>query len=138
MRLFRSLLDIIGHGILFVDDCLPVVLAMQKGSQSLRVKLQADSGHMATAGLESGATLVYLDIPETRMIEDVVSGASRDQAYREPSCPPRTRATVNNEWRVSVQARLDQRTATRWCLASHRGLTSQIARSWTPLSQLLE
>jgi hypothetical protein len=107
MRLFRSLLDVVGHGILFVDDCLPVVLAMRKGSQSLQVMLQADSEYMTSAGLESGATLTYLHVPETRMIEDVVA-TERQGTKRivEPSCPPRTRATVINERRISVKARL--------------------------------
>ena len=104
MRLFRSLLDVVGHGILLVDDCLPVVLAMRKGSQSLQVMLQADSEYMTTAGLESGATLTYLHVPETRMIEDVV--ATETKRIVEPSCPPRTRATVINERRISVKARL--------------------------------
>ena len=136
MRLFRSLLDVVGHGILFVDDCLPVVLAMRKGSQSLLVKLQADSEYMATAGLESGATLTYLHVPEFRMIEDVVDGASRDQAYRGTVLSSSN--TSNRHQRAESfckstagpsQLTRSQRTATRWCLASHRGLTSQIARS---------
>ena len=30
MRLLRSLVDIRGHRVLFVNDCLPVVFAMRK------------------------------------------------------------------------------------------------------------
>ena len=107
MRLLRSLFDVRGHRILFVNDCLPVVLAMRKGSQSL--KLQADSEYMATAGLESGATLMYLHVPGTRMIEEGVDGASRDGAKRivGPSCSPSARAKIGeflqkHNWTVTI------------------------------------
>jgi hypothetical protein len=86
MRLLLSLQDIHGHRVLFVNDCLPVVLAMWKGSQSAR--LQADAEYMATAGLEAGASLLYLHVPETRMIEEGVDGASRAGAQKitGPAC----------------------------------------------------
>ena len=67
MQLLRSLQDIRGHRVLFVNDCLPVVLAMRKGSQS--AQLQTDAEYMAEAGLEAGADLLYLHVPGTRMIE---------------------------------------------------------------------
>jgi hypothetical protein len=60
MRLLRSLVEIRGRRILFVNDYLPVVLAMQKGSNS-RV-LQADAEYMAIAGLEAGASLMFLHV----------------------------------------------------------------------------
>jgi hypothetical protein len=44
-RPLRSLIDIRGRRVPFVNDCLPVVLAMQKGSSSL--VLQADAEYMA-------------------------------------------------------------------------------------------
>ena len=70
MRLLRSLVEIRGRRILFVNDYLPVVLAMQKGSNS-RV-LQADAEYMAIAGLEAGASLMFLHVPSTHMIEEGV------------------------------------------------------------------
>ena len=107
MRLLRSLLDIRGHRVLFVNDCLPVVLAMRKGSQSNR--LQADSEYMATAGLEAGASLLYLHVPGTRMIEEGVDGASRTGAQRivGPTCTAGTRATITelmqrHGWRLTI------------------------------------
>ncbi len=94
MRLLCSLFDVRGHRVLFVNDCLPMMLAMRKGSQSL--KLQADSEYMATEGLESVATLMYLHVPGTRMIEEGVDRASKDGAKRivGPSCSPSARAKI--------------------------------------------
>ena len=92
-RLLRSLVEIRGRRILFVNDYLPVVLAMQKGSNS-RV-LQADAEYMAIAGLEAGASLMFLHVPSTHMIEEGVDGAGREGARRistgwapESTCPP--------------------------------------------------
>jgi hypothetical protein len=107
MRLLRSLQDIRGHRVLFVNDCLPVVLAMRKGSPSVR--LQADAEYMATAGLESGASLLYLHVPGTRMIEEGVDGASRAGAQRitGPACSGSTRAAIEemvrrHGWKVTI------------------------------------
>ena len=95
MRLLRSLVDIRDRRVLFVNDCLPVVLAMRKDSQSLR--LQADSEYMAAAGLEAGASLLYLHVPGTRMIEEGVDGASRTGAQRiiEPTCAVSSRDPIS-------------------------------------------
>ena len=96
MRLLRSLADIRGHRVLFVNDCLPVVLAMRKGSPS--PVLQADAEFMAREGLEAGATLLYLHVPGTRMIEEGVDGAGREGARRitGPACSASTRALVRS------------------------------------------
>ena len=107
MRLFRSLVDIRGKRVLFVNDCLPVVLAMQKGSNS-RV-LQADAEYMARAGLEAGASLLFVHVPGTRMIEEGVDGAGRGGARRiiGPSCSSSTREAiralcVQHGWRITI------------------------------------
>jgi hypothetical protein len=107
MRLLRSLVDIRDHRVLFVNDCLPVVLAMRKDSQSLR--LQADSEYMAAAGLEAGASLLYLHVPGTRMIEEGVDGASRTGAQRiiEPTCAVSSRDPISelmlrHGWQITI------------------------------------
>ena len=107
MRLLRSLADIRGRRVLFVNDCLPVVSAMQKGSNS-RV-LQADAEYMARAGLEAGASLMFLHVPGTRMIQEGVDGAGRGGARRitGPACSPSTREAIQalclrQGWRITI------------------------------------
>lgn len=73
MHLVWSLTNIRGRRVLFVNDCLHVVLAMQKGSNSH--VLQADAEYIAKVGLEAGALLTFLHVPGTRMIEAGVDGA---------------------------------------------------------------
>ena len=73
MQILRSLTDIRGHRVLFVNDCLPVVQAMRKGSRSSQ--LQADAEYMALASLEAGCKSLYLHVPGTDMIEQGVDGA---------------------------------------------------------------
>ena len=107
MQIVRSLTDIRGHRLLFVNDCLPVVLAMRKGSQS--PKLQSDAEYMALASLEAGCKSMYLHIPGTDMIEAGVDGASRDGARRVigPSCSQQGRAKIGqllalHGWSVTI------------------------------------
>jgi hypothetical protein len=107
MRLLRSLVEIRGRRILFVNDCLPVVLAMQKGSNS-RI-LQADAEYMAIAGLEAGASLMFLHVPGTRMIEEGVDGAGREGARRitGPGCSRTTREAIwalcdRQGWQITI------------------------------------
>jgi hypothetical protein len=106
-QLPRGLVDIRGKRVLFVNDCLPVVLAMQKGSNS-RV-LQADAEYMARAGLEAGALLLFLHVPGTRMIEEGVESAGRGGARRiiGPACSPSTREAIRalcaqHGWRITI------------------------------------
>jgi hypothetical protein len=106
-RLLRGLVDIRRRRIFFVNDCLPVVLAMQKGSNS-RV-LQADAEYMARAGLEAGASLLFLHVQGTRMIEEGVDSAGRGGARRitGPGCSPTTRGIIRalcdrQGWRITI------------------------------------
>ena len=91
MRLLLHLVGIRGRRIFFVNDCRLVVLAMQKGSHSL--VLRADAEYMTRAGLEAGASLQFLCVPGTRMIEECVVGASRGGARLiiDLVCSPSTR-----------------------------------------------
>jgi hypothetical protein len=52
-RILSSLMDLRGWHVLFVIDCLPVILAMRKRSQSKQ--LQSDSESVAVGILEAGA-----------------------------------------------------------------------------------
>ena len=94
MQILRSLTDIRGHRVLFVNDCLPVTVAMRKGSPS--PELQADAEYMALASLEAGCKSLYLHIPGTDMIAAGVDGASRDGAKRivGPACSEEGRAKI--------------------------------------------
>ena len=80
MQLLRSMQDIRGKQVLFVNNCLPAIQAMKKGSGSEH--LQRDAEYMAVAGLEAGADPLLLHVPGTRMIEEGVDGASREGAKR--------------------------------------------------------
>jgi hypothetical protein len=96
-RADRSLCDFFGvsstsaAGRSFVNDCLQVVLAMQKGSNSRG--LQADAEYMAKAGLEAGASLLLL------------RGGAR--CIIGPACSPSTREAiqalcVQQGWKITI------------------------------------
>ena len=78
LRILSSLMDLSGWHILFVNDCLPVILSLRKGSNSAR--LQTDSETVALGVLEAGAKASFLHIPGTEMIAAGTDGASRDGA----------------------------------------------------------
>mmetsp|Transcript_41001 Transcript_41001/g.85559 ORF Transcript_41001/g.85559 Transcript_41001/m.85559 type:complete len:1077 (-) Transcript_41001:1365-4595(-) len=96
MQIVRSLADIRGHRVLFVNDCLPVVLAMRKGSPS--PQLQSDAEYMALSSLESGCKSLYLHVPGTKMIAAGVDGAGREGARRivGPTCSEQGRAKIRS------------------------------------------
>jgi hypothetical protein len=71
-------MNLSGWHILFVNDCLPVILALRKGSHSAR--LQADAETVALGVLEAGAKASFLHIPGTEMIAVGTDGASREGA----------------------------------------------------------
>ena len=107
MQILRSLTDVRGHRVLFVNDCLPVVLAMRKGSSS--PQLQSDAEYMALASLESGCRSLYLHIPGTDMIAEGVDGAGRDGARRivGPACSEKGRAKIlrflsQHGWTITI------------------------------------
>ena len=107
MRLLRSMVDVRGHRVLFVNDCLPVVLAMRKGSRS--PNLQSDAESMALAALEAGCKALYLHVPGAEMIAEGVDGASRDGAKRiiGPACSERGRAKIRSllaqhGWNITI------------------------------------
>jgi hypothetical protein len=70
MQILRSLADICSYRVLFVNDCLPVVLAIMRRKRSNSPQLQSDAEYtgMALASLESGCKSLYLHIPGTEMI----------------------------------------------------------------------
>ena len=107
MQLLRSMRDIRGKQVLFVNDCLPVIQAMKKGSGSEH--LQKDAEYMAVVRLEAGAALLFLHVPGTRMVEVGVDGAQREGEKRiiGATCTTRARATITellrqNEWELSI------------------------------------
>ncbi len=59
--ILSSLMNLSGWHILFVNNCLPVILAFRKGSHSAR--LQADAETVALCVLEAGAKALILHIP---------------------------------------------------------------------------
>ncbi len=67
-------------------DCLPVILALRKGSHS--PQLQPDAEAVNLGALEPGAKLSFLHVPGTETIAARTDGASRDVAKRVvgPSC----------------------------------------------------
>jgi hypothetical protein len=97
-------MDLRGWHVLFVNDCLPVILAKRKGSKSKQ--LQADSESVAVGLLEAGAKSSYLHVPGTEMVAAGTDGASRDGAQRVigPAC---TQARMEGHHRF-VRSRLQQ------------------------------
>jgi hypothetical protein len=80
LRILSSLMDLRGKHVLFVNDCLLVILAMRKGSKSRQ--LQSDAEAVAVGILEAGAKASFLHVPGTEMIAAGTDGASRDGAKR--------------------------------------------------------
>jgi len=114
MLTLRRLTDVRGHRVLFVNDCLPVVLAMRKGSQSPR--LQSDAEYMALASLEAGCKSLYLHVPGTSMIVEGVDGAPREGARRivEPACSPQARVKIRQLRRQRLEpVELEERARVR-------------------------
>ncbi len=93
-RILSSLMDLRGWHVLFVNDCLPVILAMRKGSQSKQP--QSDSESVAVGILEAGAKTSFLHVPGTEMIAAGTDGASRDGAKRVigPACTQEGRKKI--------------------------------------------
>ena len=94
LAFLRSQMDLRGWHVLFVNDCLPVVIALRKGSHSAR--LQADAEAVTLGLLEAGAKGTFLHIPGTEMVAAGVDGASRDGAKSVigPSCTPLGKAKI--------------------------------------------
>jgi hypothetical protein len=96
-------MDLRGWHVLFVNDCLPVILAMRKGSHSER--LQADAEAVALGILEAGAKASFLHVPGTEMIAAGTDGASREGAKRVlgPACTAEIRAfLLSHGWEVTI------------------------------------
>jgi hypothetical protein len=107
LRVLRSLMDLRGRHVLFVNDCLPVILAMRKGSHSER--LQADAEAVALGVLEAGAKASFLHVPGTEMIAAGTDGASREGAKRVlgPACTADGRTKIrafllSHGWEVTI------------------------------------
>ncbi len=60
----QAQIDLRGWQILFVNDCMPVVIAMRKGSHLMR--LQADAERVTLWLLEAGAGLHSYTFPEQK------------------------------------------------------------------------
>jgi hypothetical protein len=90
----RAQMDLRGWQILFVNDCMPVVIAMRKGSHSMR--LQADAERVTLGLLEAGVKASFLHIPGTEMVAAGTDGASREGAKNilGPSCTPAGREKI--------------------------------------------
>jgi hypothetical protein len=106
-RILSSLMDLCGWHVLFVNDCLPIILAMRKGSQSKQ--LQSDSESVAVGILEAGAKASFLHVPGTEMIAAGTDGASRDGAKRVigPACTQEGRKEIcaflrHHGWKVTI------------------------------------
>jgi len=103
----RAQMDLRGWQILFVNDCMPVVIAMRKGSHSMR--LQADAERVTLGLLEAGAKASFLHIPGTEMVAAGTDGASREGAKNilGPSCTPAGREKILaflavHGWRATI------------------------------------
>ena len=64
LKFLPGQMDLRGWHVLFVNDCLPVVLALRKGSHSTR--LQTDAEEVTLGLLEAGAKGSFLHIPGQR------------------------------------------------------------------------
>jgi hypothetical protein len=107
LRILSSLMDLRGKHVLFVNDCLPVILAMRKGSKSRQ--LQSDAEAVAVGILEAGARASFLHVPGTEMIAAGTDGASRDGAKRVigPACTLQGRQKITEflrqrGWEVTI------------------------------------
>jgi hypothetical protein len=107
LRILSSLMDLRGKHVLFVNDCLPVILAMRKWSKSRQ--LQSDAEAVAVGILEAGAKASFLHVPGTDMIAAGTDGASRDGAKRVvgPACTQQGREKITeflhrHGWKVTI------------------------------------
>ncbi len=80
LRFLRGQMYLRGWHVLFVNDCLPVVLALRMGSHSTR--LQADAEEVTLCLLEAGAKGSFVHIPGTEMVASETDGASREGAQK--------------------------------------------------------
>ena len=80
LKFLQGQMDLRGWHVLFMNDCLPVVLALRKGSHSTR--LQADAEEVTLGLLEAGAKGSFLHIPGTEMVASGTDGASREGAQK--------------------------------------------------------
>ncbi len=87
-------MDLRGWQILFLNDCMPVIIAMRKGSHLVR--LQADAKRVTLGWLEAGAKASFLHIPGTEMVAAGTDGASCEGAkgILGPSCTPAGREKI--------------------------------------------
>ena len=106
-RILHSLMDLNGWRILFVNNCLPVILALRKGSASARLQEVAET--VALGVLEASARASFLHIPGMEMIAAGTDGASRDAAKRVvgPSCSTEGRNRIRSflhehGWEVTI------------------------------------
>ena len=79
-HLLTSIVNISGRRVLFRNDCLPVVIAMRKGSPSST--LQAASEVITKGCIQAGAKTLFLHVPGTQLIAEGVDGGSRRGAMR--------------------------------------------------------
>jgi hypothetical protein len=107
LRILCGLMHLRGKHVLFVNDCLPVILAMRKGSKSRQ--LQSDAEAVAVGILEAGAKASFLHVPGTEMIAAGTDGASRDGAKRVvgPACTLQGRQKITeflhrHGWKVTI------------------------------------
>ena len=108
MRLLRRILDMRGRSALRRNDCLPVIYALEKGSNS--PQLQAAAEAVCREALEAGVKKVlYMHVPGEQLIAEGIDGSSREGALRlaGPACTSETRLQVKellalHGWRITV------------------------------------
>ena len=94
--------------VLLRNDCLPVIYALEKGSNSPR--LQATAEAFCRKALEAGMKKVlYMHVPGEQLIAEGIDGGSREEALRlaGPACTSETRRQVKELlaqpcWRITV------------------------------------
>ena len=96
MRLLRRLFDLRGKSVILRNDCLPVIFALQKGSQSPQLQRAAEA--VCKEALEVGCKVFPLHVPGVQLIAERVDGGSREGAERllGPACSAHTRRVMDD------------------------------------------
>ena len=81
MRLLWRILDMRGRSALLRNDCLPVIYALEKGSNSPQLQAAAEAACRDSGGFGSRVKKVlYMHIPGEQLIAEGIDGGSREGA----------------------------------------------------------
>ena len=99
MRSLWKLYDLLDKTVLLLNDCMPVIFALHKGSRSPELQQAAEQ-----VGKEAGCWVLAQHIPGVQLIAERVDGGSREGTLRlaGPACTGSTRAAIGDGAEAAV------------------------------------